>query len=261
MKILLVTSLFFIMGCKSIDKKENISMQGAYKMLSQHAKNEKFDSIYTSVHQMKIFTEDFMMYASFNSKDSSGGFGVGYYTTDKDTVIENVIYNALDSTNNENPGSFKLLIEKTNKGYKQIIPDIVSQGQHVRLSEEYEAVGTATKSPLDGAWKQTNSYYVSGKDTTVNKVTQFKTYYMGIVIWGNTYVDYTKKIHTAIGFGKFEMIGNNKVKESMSSSTTYMVRDHDFDIDVEMKGNDVFTQTINNSDGSKSVEVYQRVKK
>jgi len=261
MKILLVPSLLFIIGCKNIDKKENVSMPGTYKMLSQHIKGEKLDSTYTSVHQMKIFTEDFMMYANFDSQDSSGGFGIGTYTTDKDTVTENVIYNASDTTNSENPGSFKLIIEKTSKGFKQIIPDILSQEEHVRLTEEYEAVGTVTKSPLDGAWKQTKSYYVSGKDTTVNKVIQFKTYYRGFVIWGNTYKDYNKKNHTAIGFGKFEMISNNKVKESMSSSTSYMVRDQDFDIDVEMNGNDSYTQTIKNSDGSKSVELYQRLKK
>ena len=57
------------------------------------------------------------------------------------------------------------------------------------------------------------------------------------------------------------MSGNNKVKESMNSSTTYMVRDHDFDIDIEMNGKDGFTQTINNKDGSKSVEFYERLKK
>ena len=261
MKILLATSLLLIMGCKSDDKKENVSMRGAYKMLSQNVKGEKIDSTYNTVHQMKIYTEDYMMYANFNSQDSLGGFGIGSYTTDKDTVSENVIYNASDTSNSENPGTFKLIIEKTSKGYKQIIPDILSQGQHIKLTEEYEAVGTVTKSPLDGTWKQTKSYYVSGKDTTVNKVIQFKTYYMGFVIWGNTYVDYAKKNHTAIGFGKFEMAGKNKVKESMNSSTTYMVRDHDFDIDIEMNGSDGFTQTINNSDGSKSVEVYQRLKK
>jgi hypothetical protein len=262
MKVILVMSLFLIIGCNSNDKKEeNASMAGAYKMLTQNVKSDKTDTTYTSLHQLKIYTGDYMMYANFNSPDSVSGFGIGSYTMDKDTIVENVIYNASDTSRNDNPGSFKLVIEKTAKGYKQIIPDIISQGEHIKLTEEYETVTTATKSPLDGVWKQTKSYYVSGKDTTANKVTQFKTYYAGHVIWGNTYVDYNKKNYTAIGFGKFEMSGNNKVKESMTSSTNYMVRDHDFDIDVELNGKDGFTQTINNKDSSKSVEVYERVKK
>ena len=99
------------------------------------------------------------------------------------------------------------------------------------------------------------------QDVSFGNGTQFKTYYAGHVIWGNTYSDSTKKIHTNIGFGKFEMTGNNKVKESMMASTNYQVRGHDFDIDIELNGADGFTQTTNNKDGSKAVEVYERLKK
>ena len=69
------------------------------------------------------------------------------------------------------------------------------------------------------------------------------------------------KKHTGIGFGKFEMSGTNKVKESMVVSTYAVVRGHDFDIDVEMNGTEGFTQTMNNPDGSKNIEVCQRLKK
>ena len=261
MKILTVTALLFIMGCNTSDKKENVSMPGAYKMLSQNVKSDKTDTTNTSLQQMKIYTDDYMMYANVNLADSIGSFGIGPYTSDIDTITENVIYNASDTSGTINPGTYKLVIEKTTKGYKQIIPDILSQGQHIKLTEEYESTGTAAKSPLDGAWKQTKSYSVNGKDTTVEKVTQYKTYYAGHIIWGQTYIDYKKKIHTGMGFGKFEMSGNNKLKESMIASTFYQVRGHDFDIDVEMKGTDEFTQTIHNTDSSKSVEIYQRLKK
>ena len=91
--------------------------------------------------------------------------------------------------------------------------------------------------------------------------TQFKTYYAGYVIWGNTYSDSANKTHTAIGFGKFEMNGNNKVKESMIASNSYQVRGNTFDIDIELNGADGFTQTINNTDGSKAVETYERLRK
>jgi hypothetical protein len=131
-----------------------------------------------------------------------------------------------------------------------------------RLSRIFlHKAGTKITSPLDGAWKQTRSYSIKGNDTVNNKVTQYKTYYAGTVVWGGTSVDSSGKQHTGTGFGKFEMNGNNKVKESMAGSTFYQVRGHDFDIDIVMNGADGFTQTINNADGSKSVEVYERLKK
>jgi hypothetical protein len=89
---------------------------------------------------------------------------------------------------------------------------------------------------------------------------QFKAYYAGHVIWGDNWTDSLNKNHTAIGFGKFEMNGN-KVKESMIESTYSAIRGHDFDIEIEMMGADDFKQTITNTDGSKSVEFYQRLKK
>jgi hypothetical protein len=68
------------------------------------------------------------------------------------------------------------------------------------------------------------------------------------------------KVHTGIGFGKFTMKGN-KVKESMMASTFAEVRGHDFDIDIEINGSDDFTQTMNNPDGTRTMELYTRLKK
>ena len=255
----MVAAILVIAGCNTSDKK--VSMPGAYKMLSQNIKYDKVDTTYKTTQQMKIYTEDYMMYTNVNSLDTISSFGISTYTVDKDTVTENVIYSASDTTATENPGKYKLIIDKSSNGYKQIIPDILTQGRHVKLTEEYESAGTHDTSLLDGAWKLTASYYIKGKDTVKNKVTQFKTYYAGIIVWGNTSADSLGKKHTGTGFGKFIMNGNNKVKESMIASTFYTVRGHDFDIDIELNGKDGFTQTINNTDGSKSVEVYERLKK
>jgi hypothetical protein len=46
----------------------------------------------------------------------------------------------------------------------------------------------------------------------------------------------------------------------MIASTYSQVRGHDFDIDNEMMSSDGFKQTINSPDGSKTVEVYERLK-
>ncbi|MEO7394655.1 MAG: hypothetical protein ABIU11_06895 [Chitinophagaceae bacterium] len=259
MKILVVAAMLFIVSCNSADKQENVSMQGAYKMLSQSVNDGKKDTTYTSLQQMKIYTDKYMMYANVNPADSMSSFAIASYTSDKDTVTENIIYGAYD-TSVDNSGSFKLIIEKSAKGYKQVIPDILSQGEHIKLTEEYDSAVAGGATALDGAWKQAKSYYIKGKDTSAVKGTQYKTYHQGNVIWGNTYADSTNKIHTGIGFGTFTMSGNNKVKESMTASNYSDVIGHDFDVDIEMNGTDGFTQTITYPDGTKGIEVYERLK-
>jgi hypothetical protein len=261
MKLVLAVALLTIAGCSNPEKKGNVSMPGAYNMMYQRLKGDKTDTTYTSRKQLKIFTDDFMMYANVNSPDSVSSFGVGSYDLKKDTVLEYIIYSASDSTSSLNPGTFKLFIKKSDKGYAQIIPNIMSGGTFYELTEEYESVGTAGKSSLDGTWKKIKRLEIHGMDTVVHTGdVQFKAYYAGHVIWGDNWTDSLNKNHTAIGFGKFEMNGN-KVKESMMESTYSAIRGHDFDIEIEMMGADDFKQTITNTDGSKSVEFYQRLKK
>lgn len=264
MKLIYASALLLFAACNSADKNAetttSMSMSGAYNILSTSVKGDSTDTTYTSGHQLKIYTDGYMMYANINSPDSISGFGIGSYTSSKDTVTENVIFNAFDSSYSDKAESFQLAIEKTDKGYKQVINDMVANnGQHFRLTETYDSVGTGAKTALDGAWKQVKQYQIKGKDTVTGTGTQYKTYYAGHVIWGHTWADSLKKNHTGIGFGKFEL-KDNKVKESMTASTYAQVRGKDFDIDIEMNGTDEFKQTMNNADGSKSVEVYQRLK-
>lgn len=261
MRLVFAILLLAVISCQSPAKKEMISMPGAYKMISQSVKSATSDTTYTDVHQMKIFTGDYMMYANINSPDSVSSFGIGSYSNIADSITEKVLYRASDSTKDDTLRTYTLVLEKTPKGYKQIIPEMVMGDQHIKLTEEYESAGTAATSDVDGLWKLVNAFSITGKDTTPNMRTQYKAYYAGHCIWGNTYADSAKKIHTGIGYGKFEMNGSNKVKESMVASTYSAVRGHDFDIDIEMKGSNEFTQIMNNADGSKNVEVYQRVKK
>ena len=236
-------------------------MSGVYKMISISVKSDKSDTTFLNLNQFKIFTGDYMMYAHIDEPDSVSGFGVGSYTFNKDTVTENVVYNANDSVSNDNPGSFKLAIKKTRKGYNQLIAGMQdNNGGKYDYTEIYESLGTGVTSPVDGAWKLVKSYWIKGKDTTNNVLTQYKAYFSGYCIWGNTSKDSLNKLHTAVAFGKFTMSGDNKLKESMTASTYYTVRGHDFDIDLELMGKDGFKQTINNPDGSKSVEVYERLK-
>jgi len=260
MKRFFAFALVAVIACNN-EKKTSISMPGAYNMLSQSVKSAKRDTTYTTLRQLKIFTDDYMMYANVNPSDSASSFGIGTYSTDKDTVIENVIFGASDSSKNDKLRNFKLVIEKTDTGYKQIIPEIESRGQKFKLTEEYNSVGATAKTPLDGAWKLVKYYIINGKDTTNMEMIQFKTYYAGHFIFGHSYTDSAHKTHTGIGFGTFEMNGSNKVKESPVASTYSAVSGQNFDIDIELNGNDGFKQTIINKDGSKLVEVYERLKK
>jgi hypothetical protein len=258
MKNVLPLLLVFIIACKTEEKKEALSMPGAYKQISQRVKSKDLDTTYNNLPQLKIFTGDYMMYANINSPDSLSGFGIGSYTISGDTVTEKVIYNAFDSSKSDSVASFTLLITKTPKGYSQQISAMSTQNGPIDLTEEYEAVGTNTTSPLDGAWKLVKVVSVKGTDTTTYEPTQYKTYGNGHFIWGNTWADSTKKTHTAIGFGTFTMNGN-KVKESVTASSYYDVRGKDVDIDIEINGKDAFTQSTI-MDSTKVMEMYERLK-
>jgi hypothetical protein len=142
-----------------------------------------------------------------------------------------------------------------------VIPEISSGDQKVKLTETYETVGTKVKSPVDGAWKLATVYKVKGTDTSMSMISHYKTYYAGYFVWGNAIPDASNTIHTGIGFGKFEMSGNNKLKESLITASDAALEGNDFELDIELNGNDELKQTRNNSDGTKNIEVYKRLKK
>ncbi len=133
-------------------------------------------------------------------------------------------------------------------------------GEKFTLTEKYDAVGTGTKTPLDGAWQQTARYNIMGNDTTRADLTEFKFYNSGHVMWGATWKDSAQKVHTGIGFGTFTLSDENIVKESMKASTFYQVRGKDHTVKIEMMGNDKFRQIITNADQT-SIEEYERLKK
>lgn len=260
MRLLLAFALLAIVACKNNDKQIQSGMSGVYKMLSQRISNDSTDTTYSSLQQLKIFTDTYMIYANFNPSDSASSFGIGTYKMQSDTIIEDVFYNASDTTYNNNPGKFTLIIEKTPKGYKQIIPSIESNGQIYKLTEEYITTGEDKTTSIDGAWRQVKNYLINGNDTITNTPTQFKVYHKGHIIWGHLITDSLNVNHAGIGYGKFEMPSDTTIKESMMVSTYYRVRGNDFILGIEKKGPDEYVQTIKNADGTRSVEIYKRLK-
>lgn len=261
MKIAFASLMILLAACSAPETKQPAKMTGAYKMVSSQVKSATTDTTYTSGEQLKIFTDDFMMYAYINSPDSVSSFGIGSYTANGDTLTENVLFNANDSLSNDNPGSFTLVITKTEKGYSQAIMGMSNNaGEKFDLVETYESAGDTTTSAIDGAWKLVNRYSITGTDTVNRNGIQYKTYGSGHVIWGHHGADSLNRGFTGLGFGTFTLNGT-KMKESMKASTYHDVRGKDFEIEIEMMGTDGFKQTMVNADGSKNIEIYERLKK
>ena len=232
-------------------------IEGAYTMLSYAILDGADDQVYNDIKQLKIYTDKHVMYVRFDN-DSVSSFGVGTYVPGPGSITENIFYRASDSVINNSGDTFTLEVEMTDGGYKQKIHD-QSQGKKVTSLEEYEYVGTATPSVLEGVWKQIKAYNVNGNDTIPVQVIQYKTYCSGHFMYGQTYRDALGKVHTGMGFGDFEMKGDNKVR-AMVKASSYNTPGQLFDIDIEFYGQDEFKQIISEPTGGKYVEIYQRVK-
>ncbi len=258
MKKFWVIILISLFSCKGGDT-ESTKMPGSYNMVYQKIKGDITDTTFFTLEQLKIFTNNYMMYANVILPDSTSAFGIGTYTFNNDTLIENVFYSSSDTSSSDEPRSYTLAIEKTERGFRQIIGNFMNGDEKVTLTEEYTKNETAPTTPLDGTWKLIKKYTITGEDTASLDDIQYKVYFQGYCIWGNTYRDASNQKHTGIGFGKFVMEGDNKVKESMKASTFSGVREHEFELDIEMDGRDKYKQTITNDDGSKGVEIYERM--
>ena len=88
MKIIWSFSILLFAACNNADKKSVTSISGVYNMLTQRIYNDKTDTTYSTLQQLKIFTEDHVMYANFNPSDSVSSFGIGTYTINKDTYLK-----------------------------------------------------------------------------------------------------------------------------------------------------------------------------
>ena len=256
--IIFVAMLTLLLSCNS--KKEIMRMPGAYNMLSSSVFDGEKDTTYTTLKEFKIFTYNYMMYVNLSPNDSISRFGIGSYSADSGKVIESIIFGATDTVSSSNPATFMLVIEKTDKGYKQVIPELVSRGKKYRLTEDYQSVSTDAKTPLDGAWKLVKACRIAGTDTTVENVTRFKTFFAGHFVLGQTYPGSNKRLHTEIAYGKFELTGKSQLKETVETNTCYQLDKKEIDREIELNGNGLCKQTRINKDGSKEVEEYQLLK-
>lgn len=264
MKTIIFSLLVFsLLGCSSSSDSSKPEMPGVYSMQSQTIDDGKDKTVLKDLNQLKIYTEDFFMFVQANERNSSYSFGLGtYHVDDSNFVIENSNYSATDSTFNSDPHTYKLNITTSFDGYKQFIPEIIIGGQKSTLTEVYTRSGTKTKTPLDGVWKETNFYVVNGNDTVSRERTQFKAFYNGYFMYGQYYLnDSTNRHSTGMGYGSFKMENDHEIKETDLNSSNTIVPGQVYTIGIEMVNKDNYKQTLTQEDGSKHVEVYERLKK
>lgn len=263
MKNLILCSIVLAFVSCTSSVKQAPDMKGAYFMNSQTVTNDNENVTYSDLKQLKIYTDSFLMYVQVNPSDSVSGFGVGSYSSDSGKIIEKPIYTSRASGFNDSPvATYSLTITKTPEGYTQFIPEIIIDSAKSKLTEEYQYVGKKDQtSPLDGVWKETDFYVVKGNDTTRDSRTQYKAFYQGYFMFGQTLKDPSGKISTGIGFGTFVMNGDKQIKETDLNSTYSILVGTPYDVNFEMKGPHSYMQTINYPDSSKSTEVYERFKK
>ena len=248
--------ILIVIGCGTNPK---IEMIGAYQMTSQVLNDGTKDSVIDR-KQLKIYTDQYMMYASPNVTDSFANFGIGKYEIDNGKVIEYRFYTAEEG---EKMDTFVLDIEKTYNGYKQVINDIPIQGKKYKLTETYESYSTDQKSPLDGAWRQIKNIYLTSKgDSSVNNnPLEYKAFQSGYFIWAITVRDSTNKRTSVFGYGPFQTISPDRIRESVANSTFVTgVVGRKYDVDIKFNGNDSYQQTLTFANGDKSTEVYERLK-
>jgi len=252
--IILIT---LVIACQQEKTDKPLSMSGAYTMTRQVLNDGTKDSLLDR-SQLKIFTDKFVMYASPNLTDSFANFGIGKYHVTDGKIVEEIFY----TTSPDQRDSSVLTIESNNKnGYKQVIEQLPIAGKNYKLEEEYQNVGSAITSPLDGAWKQVRNVYVPSKgDSSVNKTpVEYKIYQSGYFIWATTTKDSAQKNVSVFGYGTFEFDGKNRSKETMMNSTFVSTKGRTYDVLVEMNGRNAYRQTITFANGDRSIEYYERI--
>jgi len=245
-----------LIGCS---KNKNLSMAGVYKLDKQWISGGGDDSVYKKT-QIKIYTAHQFIYAGM-TPDSAVSFGVGNYKADTGIrVIENEFYSSyrLDTSR-----TFNVDITLTDKGYKQTIPAIATiKGVKYDLMEAYSKTPSGDTTRLDGLWKMTKSYLVTGKDTLKKVVTQYKIFQGGNFLFAGRYlVDKTaNKFKNNFGYGSFSLNGSNLIEENTIASDVSALN-HKFNIKIAFTGNDEYTQVISDAkNNQQSIETYDRIK-
>ena len=236
------------------------SQEGVYSMVKASmtdGKTETTSSSSDGSFQYKIFTPSNYFYIAI-AKDSTGGFGLGTYIKNGNNLEESNIYNTIGL---DTVSTAKLEISNTEKGYVQLIPELVVRGVKYKLNEEYTQVKSTGSSDLDGVWKQTKNLVVTAKDTADKTYHEYKVYHAGHFMWATRYlVDTTKnEFKNAVGHGTFKL-EKAALSEQLEHSNMSGILGK-YDIKIVFNGKDEYTQeTTDPTNKSVGFKTYKRVK-
>jgi len=247
--------ILLIVSCKNEPKLDII---GAYSLETQVLNDGSKDSVIDR-KQLKIYTNDYFMYASPNVADSFANFGIGRYEIKGDKLYEYRFYTAEAGEKND---TFVVSISRAGNGYSQVIENMNLSGKNYKLTESYTSASDERKTPLDGAWKQVRAVYITKDgDSSVNNPLEYKIYQSGYFIWAITVEDSAKNRKSVFGYGPFEMMDSARIRETVANSTfiTGLVG-KTYEVDIEFPTPDSYKQIITFANGDRSVELYQRLK-
>ena len=131
-----------------------------------------------------------------------------------------------------------------------------------KLIEQYTKLPASDTSKLDGVWKLDSTYTIKGKDTTKSHEVQFKAFWGGHFIFVHRYaLDNTNtRYKNGFGYGDFSL-KSDTLSEMENITSHAALLNRQFAIKITFKGNDEYSQVINNTkNNERSVEIYKRLK-
>ena len=173
-----------------------VDMIGAYSLNTQVLNDGRKDSTIDR-KQLKIYTDQYFMYASPNVADSFANFGIGKYMIKGDKLHEYRFYTAEQGEKND---TFVVTVNKNADGYEQVIDNMNLSGTNYKLTESYQTASKEATSPMDGAWKQIRNVYIrKAGDSSVNSAPlEYKVYQAGYFIWAITVQDSTGRKNVCV---------------------------------------------------------------
>lgn len=233
-------------------------MSGIFRIESKRMKNPIVDTFYADQNQVKIYTDAFYAYTNLQ-EDSTASFGLGFYETKGNTVLEHNVYStsALDT-----PVVFKLKIEKDAAGYKQTIEEMIINGLPTKLEEQYITVPAVGISPIDGVWKLSRYCKLEGLDSLFEHRVQYKIFHNGYFMFVQDMHQKgdSSELKSGFGFGHFDYKKNNMLETNLFS-TYPAINNKQLSLEVAFQGEDQFYQVLSaDVENKKVIEFYQRLK-
>lgn len=242
-----------------IDNSGTINMKGAYHMDRHLITRGTHDTVLHTT-QLKLYTNNYFIYVRPHESDSLAEYGIGTYSVTGGHVMEYPFYTSAGGARLD---SFQLLVNRKTNGYSQIMNITDPRTGDLLVTEDYTNVSKPLRTPLDGAWKETQVTTITkgGKKTVDAHPVQFKVYESGHFIWVNTVTtNGTQHPISKYGYGTFTMKGRNATQETNTASTYYTsLVGKPVPIRIRWIGSNNYEQTIRQDNGDLSIETYERL--